>query len=543
MAKSPLQLIASDGLLSNQGLDIPADLKNAINNRMLWDYYGFSDSQINLVTPVGLSGSIPLIGRKDSSGASLPDSTTNDLESLLAAHIASFWGHRTIQGSTTFDSGNVVKGQFSVVCQYTIDNTDPLNPVYTLSGYTYSTPPCLGTPDLSIFTQYPSMAKGLVEILNDFINSTQGVEEEMEATFTDMDALTSGGITNITKSFDTFRTDLDNAGRLIDLGNIANFGTPIGLLTVLANNGSLIIFKDELEANGLSAAGIMEKIALTEPIAKVIEKKFYDTLKTITGTRLELLKQVLRVNVDLDNGSDLLNIKKVFKNSYSTLTSPTVNGLENIFTGAGGLNDSFNKLGTEYYSMMPPEHIDAARALVASFQGISGLEYLSMSDFKEMVSSVNSMDDLSEIANLTEPVPASVKTSLAGSFANGTGTDGRYRVSDGIGSAADYLMNYYGDATAISNHVAREIDLFQKAGIAIGIQTGNQLSIITFVDSMPGLGLDTSAGGIREILEKCATNDQAGQAVIGVLREGENNKNIGGKKPFGMNNIPKPVIK
>ena len=85
--------------------------------------------------------------------------------------------------------------------------------------------------------------------------------------------------------------------------------------------------------------------------------------------------------------------------------------------------------------------------------------------------------------------------------------------------------------------------MFNKLGIELGTLTGTQLSIIGFVDSLPNLGNDTTSGGMREIFEKCVTPGLQGEAIVGVLREGQNARTVGTKKPFGLGNVPNPVEK
>jgi hypothetical protein len=75
--------------------------------------------------------------------------------------------------------------------------------------------------------------------------------------------------------------------------------------------------------------------------------------------------------------------------------------------------------------------------------------------------------------------------------------------------------------SAISAQITKETELQVKAGIDIGnVQGNSQPSIMSFVSSLPGYGLDTKAGGSAQYLENVATSSSAGQSIVAVLREG-----------------------
>ena len=74
---------------------------------------------------------------------------------------------------------------------------------------------------------------------------------------------------------------------------------------------------------------------------------------------------------------------------------------------------------------------------------------------------------------------------------------------------------------AISTQITTETGFLLKAGIDIGNVEGNsQTSIMSFVSSLPGYGLDTKVGGSAQYLEDVSTPASAGQSNVAVLREG-----------------------
>jgi hypothetical protein len=74
---------------------------------------------------------------------------------------------------------------------------------------------------------------------------------------------------------------------------------------------------------------------------------------------------------------------------------------------------------------------------------------------------------------------------------------------------------------AISTQITTETGLQVRAGIDIGnVEGNNQASIMSFVSSLPGYGLDTKVGGSAQYLENVVTSSSAGQSIVAVLREG-----------------------
>jgi len=76
--------------------------------------------------------------------------------------------------------------------------------------------------------------------------------------------------------------------------------------------------------------------------------------------------------------------------------------------------------------------------------------------------------------------------------------------------------------SAISEHLTKENTLQIRAGMDIANVQGNtQVSVMSFVSSLPGYGLDTKVGGTAQYLEDIAIiATSAGQSTVATLREG-----------------------
>ena len=121
--------------------------------------------------------------------------------------------------------------------------------------------------------------------------------------------------------------------------------------------------------------------------------------------------------------------------------------------------------------------------------------------------------------------------------AAGTYANGNTAFTSGLIPAADSLIlsliSTYPSATtslnnstnAICKQYVYEYTNQTKAGLAFAdLTSGSQQSTISFMSSLASAGLDTQIGGQSSYLSTVAdTATEAGQAILGSLREGRNN--------------------
>lgn len=96
------------------------------------------------------------------------------------------------------------------------------------------------------------------------------------------------------------------------------------------------------------------------------------------------------------------------------------------------------------------------------------------------------------------------------------------------------------DWTALARHFANESVFQGKAGIDWATIPSNlELPTTVFITSLAGYGQDTSEGGTAQFLEAIANTEvQAGQALVGAMREGRNNEALDAESVKHDNVIP-----
>ncbi len=305
---SPLQLQAGASLLQNQGIAVSANLTAKIT-----EYQSLS-----LISPLRdtiTTGSSILA---NATIASLETFASNSCPALADAVPSAYISTSTYPVTTTFPVTS-------------LSTTDPgLTGVITSVANSY-----LGNGDISKFAQIFSTAQGYVTTTNVFINSAVNAQTYLADTFTDMDNLMSGDLTQVNLDTKNFGQDLQNLGQAIDLSNLDNFGTPLALIrqiTKLAGITTPLIV-------ALTDVGVNENIVLSlnNPeltVTDTVQKAMYSALTMITGDDLSQMLTILGVTTaGITSLADLLDPCKIFPNSYTTLTVPVCQCKECVPTG------------------------------------------------------------------------------------------------------------------------------------------------------------------------------------------------------------------
>jgi hypothetical protein len=96
------------------------------------------------------------------------------------------------------------------------------------------------------------------------------------------------------------------------------------------------------------------------------------------------------------------------------------------------------------------------------------------------------------------------------------------------------------DWTELAQHFANEALFQNKAGIDWATIPGNlELPTTVFITSLASYGQDTTEGGTAQFLEAVANTEiQAGQALVGAMREGRNNEALDAESVKHDNVIP-----
>jgi len=308
---SPVMAIAGTGLLSNTGLGV-----NGLVTQNLGSFNSLpiTNQFSNIVT--------------QAAGGLVNDSTLQSLRTLGAATFPALTN--AIPSSVTGVLGSVANGGFTGLI-----NT-------TATGL-------MGGGDLGKFGQVFSAAQAYVGQANQFVGAALNAGS-LDTTFSSlnggMNNIITGGFSTVTQAFGDFGGDLTKLGSMIDMNNLPNLGNPTALVARIGelSGGEIPALSQILSNAGLNPSSINDLTAGVSQLGAAGEKLVYDAMTRVTGAELTQIKNVLGVTTPgINNMAQLLDPAKILPNSYQTLTMPSVNGLQPIYTAANTVNTSLER--------------------------------------------------------------------------------------------------------------------------------------------------------------------------------------------------------
>jgi len=207
----------------------------------------------------------------------------------------------------------------------------------------------MGDGDLSKFTQIFNSATGYAVQASSFIaasQNTQALSITFGPTTGGMNNLITGSFNQVTTSFTSLAADFSKLGNLINLNDLANLGDPITLLQQVGTvaGSELPALSQALGAVGISANALNSLIFGYSDVTASVQKNLYVAFEKVTGNDLEQVKAILGVTTGgITNMAQLLDPKKILPNSYLTLTVPTPDGLQPVYTASGAINTNIEK--------------------------------------------------------------------------------------------------------------------------------------------------------------------------------------------------------
>lgn len=185
-----------------------------------------------------------------------------------------------------------------------------------------------GMPEYKDFVSSFLTLDGFVRYSNTAINAMKQGQTFLEGTYSNMNDLISADITGVSLSTTAFGQDCITAGKIIDLSKILKFGLPSVLLqTIKKYNAQTQSLSVALLSSGLISSEIDAITRGTAAsISKEQEQRIYGAFLIIVGQDLADILVPLNCKTEgLYSLADLLNIKKIFPNSYRSLTVPIYN--------------------------------------------------------------------------------------------------------------------------------------------------------------------------------------------------------------------------
>ena len=293
-----LQLDASPGLLQNTGLAANAALTTEIA------VYNATPLIAPFLTVLANSGAANLSNVTISTLESLSSNTCPALSDSLPA------GYATLSVGTTLFTGLISD-----------------------TAYLY-----MGEGDLTKFVQALNQAQSYAEQASIFTNTAINSQTYLGNTFTTMNNMITGGITEVNLATRALGEDLINLGNLINLLDLGDFGSPLGLIQqIYSVTGAIPSVSILFVAAGIPVNVVLNLTDPTVSVTDSIQRLMYTAMTQITGVALDQILAVMGVTtVGIETMADLLNPVKLFPNSYQSLTVPTKFGSRGIYVNASG---------------------------------------------------------------------------------------------------------------------------------------------------------------------------------------------------------------
>jgi hypothetical protein len=462
---SPVMLIATDGLIQNQGLAINGNLTLSVTA------YNTTDT-IDLYTTV-LANAAAVIGVGN---ANIAQSTFGLLQNLAA---------------------NTLPAVTNAVPAAEIGSLGPLGNTYTggFSGIVTSQADLvMGSGDLSIFAQVYGISQSYLVQTNQYINSVVN-SNILNSTFVDMNSLTTGGISEVNTDLPAFGADLVRLGQAWNLSNLSYLGYPSALLYQMIRVGGMLPeIVEQLNLAGVSNDDLLE-LRRSGTLAANIDAALYRGMQNITGDTLSQVLLLLDVTTpNLLTMADLLNPAKILPNSYLTLTvslptgtdvSPTATVPVLVYLLANTVNTNVavlfanNEIYTNLTKIIPPDQALANQAIAQSLQQIKDVFSIELPDLARAVTATETNAGLSDITALTQPVPPYVQTSFLSQLATGSGPEGTLTLFDflGVATGVPYTDQF--------NSVTATLTQLQTAG-ALTTLIGNTGVYTTMISTLDG---------------------------------------------------------
>ena len=318
-----------------------------------------------MTTPLQL---IALAGINQNTALTVSPALTNALSSWNAQTWVSQWKQAVILGANVVANATVLSNS-TINTMTTIGSTTcpalgeafPAN-VTTLTGNLQVAPGVTGLvstqanlvinqTDLSKFCQAFSAATGYVITINETINVSRNSATYLGPTFNGMDSLTTGDISKVNQALPLFAQDLQKLGRVVNLGNLGDLGSPAQLLKNLFAQGVLPSVTAALVAEGISTSAVSQLTNTEYVMPDNLQRLAYQAMTKITGENLGLVLQILGCTTgNISTMADLLNPVKIFPNSFSTMTTTTTVGVRGIYLdNSSTVNSNLERQLPQYY--------------------------------------------------------------------------------------------------------------------------------------------------------------------------------------------------
>lgn len=267
----------------------------------------------------------------------------------------------------------------------------------------------------------------------------------LDQVYSNMNDLITADVAGVSLSTFYWGQDLIKLGRAIDLQEIDMFGEPDSLLRNLNKNKAITQAVGlALLSVGLTDTEVKSLSAGTVKATPDQQKLMYAAFCLITN--VDLIDVLIPLNcqtLGLTTLADLLDPKKLFPNSYMTLTTPMFNVTPQptnsktyylIYNTSGGVNSQIGSLFEErLIGILPVDVAQSAGAFSASMLQIRNIQSMSIEKFSQAVTNLENVSDL-DVNGTNVPTNTELAQSVLSYLALGTGKNGLYTMCDFFGA-------------------------------------------------------------------------------------------------------------
>ena len=390
---TPLQLTVAASMLSNTGLKgFPATLQTAIATFNATTVIAIFIAAVNFYKSQSFATSSTLtsllsIGSTvcPALGNSIPASPVGTYTYLNSEYLINYLD--PVDGSTIDPSG------FSNLIEQ------------TCAAY-------LGNGDYGRFSQGFLAVQGYIASTNQYINSAVNANQFLGPTFTNMDSLTTAGISSVNSDLEKFGVDLANQGNLVNLQKLDLYGTPAALVQQISqlagvSRQAVPALQSVMRIVGLTDSdienivtdnrvGLNRPNGLTQNEFDRIQKNTYTALSLVSGDDLAQILSILDVTTpNITSLEQLLDPVKVFPLSYPTMLTTTPTGAVPIFGAGGSVNSSITPIVNSYLptasgcdelgKIIPPADAVANKAIEVSLKQINNISTTTLPELADTI--------------------------------------------------------------------------------------------------------------------------------------------------------------
>lgn len=298
---------------------------------------------------------------------------------------------------------------------------------------------------------------GWQALTNYRITSFYETQTFLKGTYSNINDLTTADLAGVNLAFRDFGNDMINLGKTIDLMAIDKFGLPSAFLKHLqANNALTDPLKFALMYQNLDTQELEEILQPTSMVSLEQERKIYDAFLLIQGEDLLNIRIILNIATEnLVSLADLINPRKMFPNSYRSLTVPRYSIDTNSakiydFIYAGdNTNPRIEDWGVYLEGILPPDIAKACGAFMCAMCQVKNIQQMNVESLSQAIANLEVTNKDLPLINNNLGVPGSV--SLAeqelARIALGSGGQGVFRFADFLGAMSGWpYRDFYAPA-------------------------------------------------------------------------------------------------